>query len=166
LAGLDGAAAAIEVARSRPGASQIDFRVGSTDALPWPDGAFDVAILQGVLHHTADPGASVAEALRVAGEVVCVEPNGYSPVLKVLERFSPYHRAHEERSFSAATLRRWVVEAGGRVTDERFAILVPYFCPDALARLLKLVEPMVERLPVVRRYLLAVYVFRAVRDPG
>lgn len=50
---------------------------------------------QRVLRHTDDPAASIAEALRVATEAVCDEPNGYSPVLKVLEHPSHYCRFTE-----------------------------------------------------------------------
>ena len=36
-----------------------------------------------------------------------IEPNGYNPVLKVLEKVSRYHIEHEERSFFPATLHAW-----------------------------------------------------------
>ncbi len=41
--------------------------------LPFPDGAFDVALLVTVLHHVADPDALLAEAGRVARVVVVQE---------------------------------------------------------------------------------------------
>ena len=42
-----------------------------------------------------------------------------------------------------------------------FAGLVPMFCPDWMARVTKRIEPLVERLPLVRNIGCAVYVFSA-----
>jgi ubiquinone/menaquinone biosynthesis C-methylase UbiE len=161
LVGIDPADKAVAVADRRKGDRPVEFMVGTGASLPYANGEFEVAILQGVLHHTNNPAGTIREVLRVAPEIVVVEPNGYSPVLKALERLSGYHRAHHERSYTSRTLDRWVREAGGEVVERRFAILVPYFCPDWLARALKAVEPIVEALPVVRRLACAVYVFRA-----
>lgn len=161
LVGVDPAANAVAVAAARGAGRSAEFMVGTGTHLPFPDGEFDVAILQGVLHHTSRPAETIREVLRVAPEIVVAEPNGYSPILKVLEKVSSYHRAHNERSYTSRTLDSWVSEAGAEVLERRFAILVPYFCPDWLARILKWLEPVVESMPVVRRLSCAVYVFRA-----
>lgn len=161
LVGIDPAANAVAVANRGKADRPLEFMVGTGARLPFRDREFDVAILQGVLHHTSSPADTIREVLRVAPEMVVVEPNGYSPVLKVLEKVSNYHRAHHERSYTSRTLDRWVIEAGGQVLERRFAILVPYFCPDWLARALKVLESLVEAMPVVRRLACAVYVFRA-----
>ncbi|HUY74444.1 MAG TPA: class I SAM-dependent methyltransferase [Candidatus Dormibacteraeota bacterium] len=161
LVGIDPVEKAIAVANARKGARPIEFATVNAVRLPYPDRSFDVAILQGVLHHTNRPADTIKEVLRVAPEIVVVEPNGYSPILKVLEKASSYHRAHHEQSYTSRTLDRWVRDAGGEVLDRRFAILVPYFCPDWLARVLKRVEPLVEALPLANRLACAVYVFRA-----
>jgi SAM-dependent methyltransferase len=41
--------------------------------IPFEDGAFDVALLITVLHHVRDPDASLAEAARVAQQVIVLE---------------------------------------------------------------------------------------------
>lgn len=161
LVGIDPADKAIAVANSRKGDRPIEFIVGTGDLLPYRDREFDIAIFQGVLHHADNPAHVIREVLRVAPEIVVVEPNGYSPVLKVIEKASSYHRAHHERSYTSRTLDRWVREAGGDVLDRRFGILVPVFCPNWLARVLKRLEPLVEAMPLVRRVACAVYAFRA-----
>ena len=41
--------------------------------MPYPDGAFDTAMLLTVLHHTPDPDAILREATRIAGRVIIIE---------------------------------------------------------------------------------------------
>ncbi len=157
--GIDGATQAVELARSRVGTRAITFEAGSAEALPLQSDSFDVAHLRGVLHHVDDPKRALGEAMRVASVVVVTEPNGYNPVLKVLERVSPYHIQHEERSFFPATLHRWARALGGRVRSPVFVGLVPFFCPEPMARALKLVEPLLERTPLFRQLCCGTYVF-------
>jgi ubiquinone/menaquinone biosynthesis C-methylase UbiE len=161
VAALDPSEAALKVAREKAARHPVDVTVGSAFALPYTDRAFDAAYLRGVLHHMERPVDALREALRVATTVVVVEPNGYNPGLKLLERWSTYHVEHGERSYAPHQLDRWVRELGGTVERRTFAGLVPMFCPDWLAMAMKRVEPVVERLPVVRHVGCAVYVFSA-----
>lgn len=163
MSALDPAIKALMVGVSKTQGRPILFVAADGHHLPYADDAFDVAILQGILHHDRDPVATIREAFRVAREILVLEPNGYSPVLKLIERLSGYHREHEERSYTAARLRGWVQAGGGHVKKGRFGIAVPMFCPDWVARLLKSVEPAIESLPLVNRLLCAVYVFHAGR---
>jgi ubiquinone/menaquinone biosynthesis C-methylase UbiE len=161
--GIDPAISAIEVAINHPEARPITYEVQSAYDLSFDDDSFDVAYLRGVLHHMDRPFQAIKEAFRVAPTIVIIEPNGYNPVLKLLERYSSYHVAHGEKSYSSRLLDQWVTDAGGRVEKSFWAGLVPMFCPDWLAKTTKLVEPLVERLPVVNRFCCAVYVSLAVR---
>jgi SAM-dependent methyltransferase len=161
--GIDPAGEAIRVARERVGDRPIAFSEGSAYELPHEADAFDLACLRGVLHHLERPAEALREALRVAPWVVGVEPNGYNPGLKVLERCSTYHVEHGERSFTARTLDGWVKAAGARIEARTFAGFVPMFSPDWLARAMKRIEPAVEALPGVRTVGCAVYVFAAAR---
>jgi hypothetical protein len=52
---------------------------------------------------------------------------------------------------------------GGTVRTRLWAGFVPMFCPDWWARAAKRVEPLVERVPLVRHLGCAVYVFAAGR---
>ena len=159
--GVDPAEEAITSARGKAQGRPVTFSVASAYTLPFGDDSFDVACLRGVLHHLNQPAAALHEALRVAGTLVVIEPNGYNPVLKVIERVSPYHVAHEEKSYPPRLLDRWVREQGGRVTRRRFSGLVPFFCPDWMARALKDLEPWVERVPGLSGVACGNYVFSA-----
>jgi SAM-dependent methyltransferase len=163
MTALDPAIKALIAGAAKTQGRPIRFVAANGHHLPYADDSFDVAILQAILHHDSDPPATIREAFRVAREIIVLEPNGYSPILKLMERLSDYHREHEERSYSAARLRRWVEDAGGRVINGKFGIAVPMFCPDWVARALKFVEPAIERLPFVNRLFCAVYVFHAAR---
>jgi 2-polyprenyl-3-methyl-5-hydroxy-6-metoxy-1,4-benzoquinol methylase len=155
---IDRAEQAIELGRRRAGDKPITFEACSAESLPFPDGSFDIALLRGVLHHLDRPTAALREAMRVARLLVVTEPNGYNPVLKALERFSAYHIEHEERSFFPVTLATWIRRLGGSVGSLRYVGLVPFFCPDPMARALKAVEPALERTPVLRSLCCGTYV--------
>jgi ubiquinone/menaquinone biosynthesis C-methylase UbiE len=158
IVGFDPAALAMPVARHRAGSRPLRFAAGSAYGLPLPDGAADIAHLRGVLHHMRDPHLAVREAARVAKTVVILEPNGWNPVLKAIEKLSSYHRAHGERSFFSHTIDGWMRDAGLTISYRSFSGLVPYFCSDGLARLLNAAEDTVEAIPVLRRIACGAYV--------
>jgi ubiquinone/menaquinone biosynthesis C-methylase UbiE len=163
MAGIDPAANAIQVANAKRGDRNIDFEVGNGHALPWPDGSFDLAVIEGVLHHDDEPWSTIREAFRVAPNVVILEPNGYNMGLKVIEKVSSYHREHAERSYPPMRLKRWIREAGGTIVSARYGGFVPMFAPDLVARAMKAFEPLVERMPVLQTLASAVIVVVARR---
>lgn len=69
--------------------AKVDFRVGSADTLPWPDGYFDVVIFSNSLHHMPDAAVAIAEAMRV------LSPGG---LLYVMEPVAAGHY-HEATKF-------------------------------------------------------------------
>lgn len=154
--GLDPAAVAIDAAQARATAmgvaNTVSFEVGNIYALDnyLTSGRFDCIVIRGVLHHLPDPARALAGLSAFDGTVVILEPNGSNPVLKLLERFSRYHIEHEERSFRPGLICTWLTAAGLRVRSCRVLNLVPFFCPDPMARALRAVEPLVERVPLVR----------------
>jgi SAM-dependent methyltransferase len=63
VSALDPSESFVTAVRDRlPG---IDARPGAAEALPWPDGSFDRAAAQLVVHFMADPAAGIAEMARV-----------------------------------------------------------------------------------------------------
>ena len=146
LTGVDGAAAAIEVANRRKVQRPIHFEVADVHALPYPDNSFDLALVQSVLHHDENPSDILREAFRMAPVVVIHEPNGNNLGLKFIEKTSRYHREHGEKSYSTRQLDGFIKQAGGQVQSVRYAGFVPMFCPDWVARGMKVVEPLLESL--------------------
>lgn len=66
--GLDLTAAAVEHVRQRLavyGLAAEDVRVGDAEALPFPDGAFDLVYSWGVIHHSPDTARALSEIVRV-----------------------------------------------------------------------------------------------------
>ncbi|MDQ6797958.1 MAG: class I SAM-dependent methyltransferase [Actinomycetota bacterium] len=163
---LDPALAALTVARERVAGRPVTLTAASAYALPYRDTSFDIAYLRGVLHHMDHPDQALSEALRVASVVVVVEPNGYNPALKLLERYSTYHVEHGEKSYPPRRLDRWIEQRGGQIDKRMYAGLVPMFCPDWMARVLKGAEPLFEQVPGARAVGCAVYVFSAVGRGG
>lgn len=166
LTGMDAAKRAVALANERKGQRPVTFRVGDSHRLPFGPDSFDVALLQAILHHDDDPQQTIREALRVAPELVIHEPNGYNIGLKAIERLSAYHRAHAERSYPHWRVRDWIRRSGGELVTCRFTGFVPMFCPNSIAKLMKTLEPLVERTPLLRMAGCAVYTILARRRPA
>ena len=149
--GIDPASKAIERASTEyAGIGNLCFRACVSADLLREGAHFDIAVLRGVIHHVGDPQSEIATAIKLADMVVIDEPNGWNFILKILEKVSPYHRRHAEQSFRLGTLRRWIAQGHGDVRRAVYFGLVPFFCPDWLARACRFLEPFVERVPLVR----------------
>jgi len=141
--GCDPAASAIKLAQKAY--PQLDFLVADllkVKTLPLP--VATASIVRGVIHHLPNHRQGVINAIQYSPHVLIIEPNGWNPILKIIEKLSPYHRAHGERSFTSQTLVSWVKAGGGRVEKVSFVGLVPFFCPKKLVLFLKKIEPLVE----------------------
>ncbi len=162
MIGVDAAAEAIAVASRKYAAAAPALRFEAHDvyAMPFEPKTFDIAIVRGLLHHLDDAPRALRCISRLATEVFVIEPNGYNPTLKAIERLSKYHREHGEKSYSPPSLRRWIRELGGTIEREAYAGLVPFFCPDWMATVLKAVEPAFERAPGGRQLACAVFTVR------
>jgi ubiquinone/menaquinone biosynthesis C-methylase UbiE len=152
---------AVKIARDKSIGRNIYYIINSAYELPFQNKSFDVAILRAVLHHLDDPKKAIQEALRVSDLIWVIEPNGYNPGLKFNEKFSAYHIEHQEKSYAPRMLDQWVRQLGGKVTYRKWAGFVPMFCPDWMARGMKLFEPVVEHLPGINRIGCAIYYFSA-----
>lgn len=154
--GIDPSPAAIDAANARAErlglSSKIRFETGNIYELGTllSEGVFDCIVLRGVLHHLPDPARAIAALSEFKGTLIVLEPNGLNPILKMLEKFSKYHIEHEEQSFSPARIKFWIGNSGLRVSKSNVINLVPMFCPDWMAKTLRVLEPVVERIPILR----------------
>lgn len=159
--GVDAAEAAVASARQKYNTLEhIEFEVVDIYNLGDLGRHFDTAIVRGVLHHLYDVEKAIVSLSKIADEVIIVEPNGYNPILKLIEKMSRYHIEHEEKSYFPHQLDQWFIQHGGSVVKSFYCGLVPFFCPDIIARTLKILEPLVERIPILKQLGCAVYVLK------
>lgn len=112
---------------------------------------FDVAIVRGVLHHLYDPQKGINAISKLSDIIVVAEPNGYSPIMKIMEKVFPYHRKHEEKSYWPPTLNSWFEKNGFKIKKQYFFGIVPIFFPKTLAKMIKAIEPFMENIPYLNR---------------
>ncbi|MFC1647237.1 class I SAM-dependent methyltransferase [Patescibacteria group bacterium] len=115
-------------------------------------GEFDLGVIRGVLHHMEEPKKAIREVSKVLNNVIVLEPNGYNPVLKVIEKLSPYHKKHGEKSYFPVFLDKWFLDNGYKMKYRKYFSIVPYFCPDWMVKVLKVVEPFFESLPLFNKF--------------
>jgi SAM-dependent methyltransferase len=65
IVAVDPSEGQLAFARTRPGATAADFRIGDAQALPFGDDDFDVAAMALVITFLSDPAKAVAEMARV-----------------------------------------------------------------------------------------------------
>jgi len=151
IRGVDPASNAIAAGRARIPphlAGSVSFEVG--DIYNVENKGEDLAIGRGVLHHVDRLEDAIARMAQQFKTVIILDPNGFNPVLKVIEKVSPYHRKHDEKSWAPSRITRAFKSHGFTVVSMKYFVLVPYFCPTPLAKFLSKCEPIVEAVPGVR----------------
>jgi SAM-dependent methyltransferase len=122
LTGIDSSAGFIATARTRIADARARFEQGDGQALPLPDGTFDIAVSGLVLNFVADPGAMLGEMRRVLrpGATVALYVWDYAGEMQLMRYF-----------WEAAV----ALDPTARELDEgaRF----PLCQPDALAKLFR-----------------------------
>lgn len=155
IVGFDFAKDAVEIANKRikkKDKERIKFVESSIyDVDKKIKSKFDVAVVRGVLHHLYEPQKGISAISKLADTIVVAEPNGYSPIMKIMEKVSPYHRRHEEKSYWPPTLNSWFEKNGFKVKKQYFFGPVPFFFPETPARMIKTIEPFIENIPYLNR---------------
>lgn len=164
ILGVDPSVTAIKKAKSKKRLPKnLTYKVHSIYELKKLKKKYDIAIVRGVLHHLYDAPRAIKQLVQIASVVLIIDPNGYNPILKIIEKVSPYHRAHEEKSYAPHNLDKWFLVTKKAKIEKRFYCgLVPFFCSDSTARFLKHLEPLVEATPLLQKVACAVYVQKVV----
>ena len=115
----------------------------------FPQDSFDVIIIRGVLHHLYFPKKAINSLSPISKKMIIIEPNGYNPLLKAIEKLSLYHRKHEEKSYFPFTLNKWFKENDYMLKKNYLFSIVPYFAPKQLVKLLEKIEPLIESIPIL-----------------
>jgi arsenite methyltransferase len=107
---VDGSSAMLEAARRNLGEfSNVTVRLADGASLPFEDGALDAVFANMYLHHCPDPGAAIAEMVRV------LRPGGRL-VLTDLDRhehtWMRQEMADEWLGFERVQVKAWLREAG------------------------------------------------------
>lgn len=71
------------------------FACADAARLPFRDGRFATVLIRDVLHHLAEPAATLAEACRVlapGGSFVLIEPNAHNPLVRLQMAIVPAER--------------------------------------------------------------------------
>lgn len=158
VTGIDPNDAAIAVAKKNMAdIKNVEFHVMDVYQIP-PIKKYDIAIIRGVLHHLYEVEKAIQIICNIADEIVVAEPNGYNPVLKIMEKVSPYHIQHEEKSYAPRKLDKWFKNNGGIITESLYVGFVPLFCPNFLAKILNFFEPFFEKTPLLRTFSCGQYI--------
>jgi len=113
--------------------------------LPRYDGIF----LYGILHHVKKQTPELLSNLRkITDRIIVLEPNGNHIVRKLLE-LTPTYKGAGEDSFRTRELECIFNKVGFDRTVWKRMNVFPNFMPAAVFRLLKHVEPIIERNPML-----------------
>jgi len=159
ILGVDPAKNAIQIAKNRYEIKyqNIKFSIADVYNLDKIKKHFDIAIVRGVLHHLYQPEKAIQQLSKIADAVIILEPNGYNFILKIIEKTSPYHLQHEEKSYRPSSIDKWIKSNGGVIIHQSYFGLVPFFCPDIIVKILKKIEPIIEQTPILNHLLTASY---------
>lgn len=132
VTGVDLAQTAIDLARKNfelHGVAAEELRVANGEALPYPDGSFDVVYAHGVIQYTADPGTLIREchrALKPGGTAIFMVYNRVS-WLNALSKVMKVALEHEDapvlKKFSIGEFRALLTPfKETRIVPERFPV--------------------------------------------
>lgn len=132
---------------------KVIFKVGDVYNVDkeYKGAQYDVVVVRGVLHHLENPAYAIKKMGKVFKRVVVVEPNGYNPILKIVERTLLYHKKHGEKSYFPYLINKWFRESGFGLVEQKFFNINPVFCNKQVAKFLKTVSPFFEGVPVMRK---------------
>lgn len=145
------------LAQLRQRRPDLESVVAAGEAVPFPDGSFDVTYSVAVMHHIADPALvrrTLAEMVRVTrpgGRVLVWDHNPLNPYWPLLMNRVPQDNG-AERLVPMAELVTGLTAARARVLRAERLGLLPDFTPRRLLGLAAALERAVEATPGLRTF--------------
>ncbi len=151
VSGFDPAPSAIAYAKEKY--KHIKFYIDDIERIKFfPKKKYDVAVVRGVLHHLSHPKIAINAIPKFADYVIVVEPNGRNPIVKFIEKVSPYHRLHEEKSYPPDMIKKWFKQSHMELISEAYIGYVPFFFPQTLSKILYFLQPYLEKSIVFSKF--------------
>ncbi|MCT4638555.1 MAG: methyltransferase domain-containing protein [Bacteroidales bacterium] len=113
---------------------------------------YDLCVIRGLLHHLSDPFGALSEVSKICKNIIIVEPNGNNPILKIIEKTSKYHIEHEEQSFSSKLFKSKLSENRLEIEELKFIGFIPYFFNPFLAKVIWKLQPVLEKVYILKKY--------------
>ncbi len=141
-----------QLRRRRPDIRTVE---AAGDAIPFPDGTFDLTYCVAVMHHIAAPAlvrATLAEMVRVTrpgGKIVVWDHNPLNPYWPLLMRRVPQDNG-SERLIPLAELVAGLRGEGAAILRAERLGLIPEFLPERLLPAAAVIERLVEAIPGLR----------------
>lgn len=161
LLGIDPAKRAIHLAKSKVSKDlrkRIAFQVSAIEDRTPRKNRYDLAIARAVLHHIEKPEIAVKRLCSLTNAALVLEPNGLNPFIKLFEKLVPYHRRHKEKSYFPYEIDKWFKENRFELVERKVFNITPVFSPTLLVKMLKPIEPVVERIPILKYFFCSQYV--------
>lgn len=160
IVGIDPIKEVIERAKEKYcGWPRLRFECADLYTMDLPKNKYDIVVLRGVLHHLPDLDLGIERACLFGKRVLILEPNGYNPILKIIEKTSRYHIEHQEQSFTPHLLRKKFIKNGTKIIKDEYIGLIATFCPDWMVGILKFFEPLAEKLPFIKNIICGQYTY-------
>lgn len=119
------------------------------------DEYFDVAVYIDMLQHSFDLEGALRETKRIAKTVIIYEANALNPVRRLNEYKS---NGAKPRSFYSWQLRKLLKKVGFSNIKIRTTHCIPEFMPEKLLNFAKRLEPILERIPLLKEMTGALFV--------
>jgi ubiquinone/menaquinone biosynthesis C-methylase UbiE len=164
--GIDISPEGVENANANAVREQVEdrcrFQVMDGEAMSFPEGTFDVAVVYGALHHV-DFEKAMAELVRVlkpGAEMICIEALRHNPIIHLYRKLTPHLRTEWEVAHILGVghlkrARRYFGAVDARFFHLAVLCAVPFRKTRmfrALRRLLDSVDDVILRVPWVGRF--------------
>lgn len=101
----------------------------NAEAMPFPDGSFDLVVGSGILHHVDVPRTlgEIKRVLRPGGRALFEEPLAHNPLLRLFRWLTPDRRSPFERPFLVSEIEGWSRYFARVRHEEHYLLTIPLF---------------------------------------